>query len=155
MTYKPTLDPGGIVCVINLWVVGVDHPWVKTPRKARIDLRTTPWVVREPGSGTREATDQALLPHLRSYRRSIEFGSSEAIKQAAAEGLGVACLSSWVVDDLVHARRLAILDTRLPPLKRRLSLIWHREKTLSTGLGRFIAHCRALQPGSPAGAQRL
>lgn len=61
----------------------------------RIPLRTlreAVWLVRETGSGTREATDQSLLPHLRSYRRSIELGSSEAIQRAAQEGLGwLAC----------------------------------------------------------------
>ena len=51
-------------------------------------LREAFWLVREAGSGTRETTDQLLLPHLRSHRRSIELGSSETIKRAVVEGLG-------------------------------------------------------------------
>ncbi|MEO6032343.1 MAG: LysR substrate-binding domain-containing protein, partial [Burkholderiaceae bacterium] len=81
-------------------------------------LREAVWLIREPGSGTREATDQALLPHLHSYRRSIELGSSEAIKCAAAEGLGVACLSRWVVTDLIESGRLLCLATTLPRMLR-------------------------------------
>ena len=70
-------------------------------------LREQVWLLREAGSGTREATDQGLLPHLRAYRRSIELGSSEAIKHVAAEGLGLACLSAWVVADAPGAGRRA------------------------------------------------
>lgn len=102
------------------------------------DLRDAVWLLREPGSGTREATDQALLPHLRSYRRSIELGSSEAIKHAAAAGLGLACLSRWVVDDLLKARRLREVVTTLPPITRQCHWVVHRDKQLTPALRRLI-----------------
>jgi DNA-binding transcriptional LysR family regulator len=102
-------------------------------------LREAVWLLREPGSGTREATDQALLPQLRSYRRSIEMGSSEAIKHAAAEGLGVACLSWWVVYDLVAAGRLTRLSTTLPRMTRQCHLIVHSQKNLTRALRAFCA----------------
>ena len=101
-------------------------------------LRERVWLVREAGSGTREATDQALLPHLRSYRRSIELGSSEAIKHAAAEGLGVACLSSWAVEESVTAGRLACLATTLPKIVRQCHIVVHREKQPTPALTGFI-----------------
>ena len=107
----------------------------------RVSLRTLRelvWLMREPGSGTREATDQALLPHLRSYRRSIELGSSEAIKHAAAEGLGVACLSSWAVEESVKAGRLDRLATTLPKIVRQCHIIVHRQKQPTPALIRFI-----------------
>jgi DNA-binding transcriptional LysR family regulator len=102
-------------------------------------LREAVWLLREPGSGTREATDQALLPQLRSYRRSIELGSSEAIKHAAAEGLGVACLSSWVVSDLVAAGKLIRLPTTLPHMTRQCHLVVHRQKQPTPALRTFAA----------------
>jgi DNA-binding transcriptional LysR family regulator len=101
-------------------------------------LRELVWLLREPGSGTRDATDQLLLPHLRTYRRSIELASSEAIKQCAAEGLGVACLSYCVVRDLVDLRRLKILPTTLPKLARQCYWVVHRDKQPSPALGAFI-----------------
>jgi DNA-binding transcriptional LysR family regulator len=134
------------------------HPLARLAKRRPLtidQLAAGPWLLREQGSGTREAVDLALLPHIDSFGEARILGSSEAIKNAAAVGLGVSCLSRWVVDDLVRAKRLAILHTRLPPLRRRLSVVWHREKTLSAGLSAFIAHCRALQPDSPADAQRM
>jgi DNA-binding transcriptional LysR family regulator len=101
-------------------------------RGERVQLRTLRelvWLVRETGSGTREATDQALLQHLRSYRRSIELGSSEAIKHAVAEGLGVACLSYWAVKDWIDSGRLVRIATTLPKLLRECHVVLHQQKT--------------------------
>ena len=134
------------------------HPLARAAKRRPLtigQLAGGPWLLREEGSGTREAVDLAVLPHIHSFGEARILGGSEAIKNAAAFGLGVSCLSRWVVDDLVRARRLVILDTRLPVLRRRLSIIWHREKTLSAGLGRFIEHCRALEPDAPPDAQRI
>lgn len=101
-------------------------------------LREQVWLLREPGSGTREATDQLLLPHLRSYRRSIELGSSEAIKRAAAEGLGVACLSHWVVDDLVRGGQLRRIANTLPRMSRQCHIVIHRDKQPTQALTAFV-----------------
>ena len=102
-------------------------------------LREAVWLLREEGSGTRDATDQALLPHLRSYRRCIELGSSEAIKHAAASGLGIACLSSFVTRDMVAAGRLVRLVTTLPRMLRQCYLVVHRHKHATPALGEFVA----------------
>ncbi|MGC1386925.1 MAG: LysR family transcriptional regulator [Steroidobacteraceae bacterium] len=101
-------------------------------------LRDLVWLLREPGSGTREATDQLLLPQLRAFPRSIEFASSEAIKHASAEGLGIACLSRWVVDDLITAGRLREVATTLRGLSRQCYWVVHRDKQNTVALDRFI-----------------
>lgn len=97
------------------------------------------WLLREPGSGTREVTDQFLLPHLRRYGRSIELGSSEAILGAAAEGLGVACLSRWVVNDALASGRLVELPNTLPKMLRQCYIVTHGQKQATRALERFIA----------------
>ena len=155
----PCHEPG---LVVTPWirdelvlVAAPAHPLARAAKKRPLtiaQLSAAPWLLREEGSGTREAVDAALLPHIHSFGEARVLGGSEAIKNAAAYGLGV--LSRWVVEDLVRARRLSILVTRLPPLERRLSLVWHREKTLSGGLSRFIAHCRSLEPGPLPRPQR-
>jgi DNA-binding transcriptional LysR family regulator len=108
----------------------------KTPLRR---LREMMWLLREQGSGTRDTTDQLLLPHLRSYQRSIELGSSEAIKSAVAEGLGVACLSAWVVGDWLESGRLFRLPTTLPKMTRQCYLVLHRDKQLTPALRNFLA----------------
>lgn len=114
---------------------------IRVPLKA---LRQTRWLLREPGSGTREAVEHALLPHLHHLNDAMQLGSTEAIKQAAAEGLGLACLSLCAVQDLLTLGRLVVLRTALPRLTRRFYLVHHRQKRLSGNLQRFVAHCEDL-----------
>lgn len=123
-------------------VAARDHPVLaSTRRDERVPvkvLRDAVWLVREEGSGTREATDQTILASLRTYRRSIELGSSEAIKHAAAEGLGLACLSSWVVDEFIRSGRLVKVATTLPRLVRQCFTVVHRQKHPTPALGDFL-----------------
>ena len=111
-------------------------------------LREAGWLLREPGSGTREAVEHALLPHLHSLRAQGEFSNSEAIKHAAAAGLGVACLSRMVVADLIDSGKLVEVSTTLPVLQRHFYLIHRKHKLLSTRLSRFMAYCREWKAGA-------
>ncbi|BCO27948.1 HTH-type transcriptional activator CmpR [Rhodoferax lithotrophicus] len=111
-------------------------------------LREAVWLLRELGSGTRETTDHFLLPHLRSYRRSLVLGSSEAIKQTAAEGLGLACLSRWVVNDALAAGRLQQVSTPLPPMTRQCYFVVHQDKQITPALRRFMGQAMQLQAAS-------
>jgi DNA-binding transcriptional LysR family regulator len=114
-------------------------------------LREAAWLLREPGSGTREAVEQALVPHLHRLRSAGEFSSAEAIKHAAAAGLGVACLSRLVVADLMEVGKLVELKTTLPPLQRRFYLVHQQHKILSARLSAFMQFCRDWN-GAPAAA---
>jgi DNA-binding transcriptional LysR family regulator len=96
------------------------------------------WLLREPGSGTREAVEQALLPHLHHFARSMQLGSTEAIKQAAAAGLGLACLSRQAVADLLALGRLTEVDTPVPPMSRQLWLVRHPGKRVPPALGELL-----------------
>ena len=121
------------------------HPLAKAAKQHRLKVRqlaAAQWLLREAGSGTRETVEQALLPHLLDIPASMTLGSSEAIKNAVAEGLGVSCLSRSVVRDLVAAKRLSVLATALPRLTRRFLMIHHERKVLSDPLRKFMAHCR-------------
>ena len=131
----------------ELVIVGSpQHPLLRQEAGQRQNLkalRATPWLLREPGSGTREAVEQALLPHLHQLQQEIHFGSTEAIKHAAAAGLGLTCLSLSAVRDLLTLGRLQIVATTLPRLLRRFYIVHHRHKQFSASLTRFLEHCRA------------
>lgn len=142
MAYPWLEDDLVIVCAPS-------QPLVVADKSARIGLkmmRQQRWLLREEGSGTREAVDNALLPHLHQWLNPMQFGSTEAIKQAAVEGLGFACLSRCAVQDLVTLQRLVVVNSALPRLVRRFYLIHHRKKQFSTGLQRFVTHCENAQP---------
>jgi DNA-binding transcriptional LysR family regulator len=135
-------------------VCAPSHALVRDDRSARVgvkELRAQRWLVREPGSGTREAVEQALLPHLHQWVQPMQLGSTEAIKQAAASGLGITCVSACAVQDLLTLQRLVVVNTTLPRLARPLYLIHHRQKQFSISLERFVAHCEGRTFGPGAG----
>jgi DNA-binding transcriptional LysR family regulator len=67
-------------------------------------------IVREPGSGSREVVAQALAARGIEPLRTLEIGSTAAIKQVVAAGLGVSIVSVVTVDDQVRLGRLKVLD---------------------------------------------
>jgi DNA-binding transcriptional LysR family regulator len=122
------------------------HPLAGENSRRKIpvrSLREAGWLLREPGSGTREAVENALQPHLHQLQCAGEFSNSEAIKHAAAAGLGVTCLSRLVVADLLESGKLVELDTTLPTFSRHFYLVFRKHKLLSSRLTAFIAFCRA------------
>lgn len=127
-------------------VCSPSHPLMAGDPATRIGLKALHrqrWLVREPGSGTREAVEHALSPHLHQWEQPMQLGSTEAIKQAAAEGLGLACLSLCAVQDMLTLQRLVLVNSSLPRLTRRFYLVHHRQKQFSAGLQRFVARCQA------------
>lgn len=96
------------------------------------------WLLRERGSGTREALEIALLPHLTHLKSGLEFNDHDAIKQSAALGLGIACLSRLVVTDMLENGKLVVLNTMFGNIGRRFSLLVHHQKQITSGMKHFM-----------------
>lgn len=146
------------------------HPWrqdpltiVAPPGLAPADSGTVDtawlnghtWLVREPGSGTRQVT-QALLRDLGlSPERSIEIGNSEAIARAVSEGLGIAMLPRVVVDDLLTLGRLQALAWDAgTALSRPLLSLRCGDRPLSPAAQAFLDTLRDGPAPIPAGEPR-
>lgn len=117
-----------------------DHPLAGRRVSAR-QLQQATWVLREEGSGTREAADRWLIGHLPQIDVELELGSNEAVKRAVASGMGLGCLSRLAVRDALAQGWLAELSTALPPMQRPLSIVVHRAKRLGTAAQDFLEHC--------------
>jgi DNA-binding transcriptional LysR family regulator len=111
-------------------------------RVSNEQLRSASWVVREPGSGTREATDRWLLEHLGAVDIAYELGSTEAIKRLVGFGAGIGCVSRYAVAQAFDEGWLVPLRTRLPKATRRLATVVHRARPLGAGAAAFMKHCR-------------
>jgi DNA-binding transcriptional LysR family regulator len=77
-------------------------------------------IVREPGSGSREVVMQALAAHGIEPARTLEIGSTAAIKQVVAAGLGISIVSTVSVEDQTRLGRLKVLDLRDLVIERTL-----------------------------------
>lgn len=107
------------------------------------DLAGTDWIVREPGSGTRETVDAGLMKPLGWPRPAMELGSSEAIRHAVAAGAGLCCLSRHAVEEALAAGTLVEIHADIAPPTRELAIVVHRDRRLSPGVTRFVEFCRA------------
>jgi DNA-binding transcriptional LysR family regulator len=124
-------------------VAAANDPIVPRGRNRKVSLqslRKATWLLREAGSGTRETIDQLLIPHLQRLRTGIEFGNSEAIKRAAASGLGITCLSRCVVEELLLTGSLVALTTELPALRRQFHMLTHEHKHHTRGMDLLMSY---------------
>lgn len=105
------------------------------------DLAGATWILREVGSGTRQATDQWLLDHLGTLNVEFELDSTESIKQLAMAGAGLACLSRHAVATALAQGTLVEIRSRLPVARRRLAIVVGRARRLGRAAQDFIRHC--------------
>ena len=117
------------------------HPLTKTANLRLSDLEQSQWILREPGSGTREFFLNRIAPRLEAWQQAFELNTTEAIINCAAAGLGITCLSRLAVEHAVKDNRLVILDLPLD-MHRQYWLLYHREKYQSPLLRLFLDFCQ-------------
>lgn len=127
-------------------VAAPGHPLAGRTATTR-QLGAATWILRELGSGTRQATDQWLLDHLGTLNVEFELESTESIKQLAMAGAGLACLSRHTVAAALAQGSLVEVRTRLPAARRRLSIVVGRGRQPGRAAQAFIGHCLQMQPG--------
>ncbi len=111
------------------------------------ELAEQPWIVREPGSGTRETLDQALRHHHAPLKVRLELEHTEAIKRAVAFGLGIGCVSRLALREAFRRGSLVAIETPELDLRRHFHFLWHRRKFQTAGLREFIGLCRTMTAG--------
>lgn len=90
--------------------VPVDHPWADRGRIALSDLRDHAVVIREPGSQTRQLFEAACAAQGIQPGRIIEVPTREAVKEAAAAGLGLGIVLDHEAGDDKRLVSLAFAD---------------------------------------------
>ncbi|MBM4439130.1 MAG: LysR family transcriptional regulator [Candidatus Rokubacteria bacterium] len=115
-------------------VVGAEHPWVERSTVSLAEVQREPLVLRERGSGSREALERVLDEAgttLAACRIVGEMGSTQAIKQAVRAGVGISLISRRAVEDECRARTLVALEIAGVRVRRDFYLVTHRERTRS------------------------
>lgn len=118
-----------------------DHPLARVGSLSDDDLRSAAWILREPGSGTRQTFDRAMSGLLGDLDVRLELHHTEGIQRAVSAGLGISCLSRLTVEDAFAAGRLEPLQVPGRDLRRRFYIILNRQKYLSAGIKSWIELC--------------
>ncbi|WML58739.1 LysR family transcriptional regulator [Neobacillus sp. PS2-9] len=101
-------------------------PLLKEGRRGKIaELGEETWILREKGSGTREAAEHLFDSLDFTPKKVMEFGSTQVIKESVEAGLGISLLSQWAIKKELMYGYLDIVDVEGLPFKRNFSILTH------------------------------
>lgn len=118
------------------------HPLASRTELQDEDLLSADWIVREQGSGTRQAFDRAMTGILSNLKLRLELQHTEGIKRAVEAGLGIGCLSKITLEEAFKRGSLVPLACPHRNLTRKFYFILHRQKFLSHGVRSWMEHCK-------------
>lgn len=104
-------------------VVAADHPLTSQASLELASLRGETLLLREAGSGTREFIDRLRAEHGLAAAPMMEFSNTEALKQAAIHGGGIAWLPRIAIADELARDVLVPLSLAVLNVKRELSIV--------------------------------
>jgi LysR family transcriptional regulator, low CO2-responsive transcriptional regulator len=123
-------------------IAPANHPLAKKKRIPLERLAKEPFLLREPGSGTRIATERVFGELGLKIKMRMELGSNEAIKQAVIGGLGISVLSRHTLESDTPNKQFVVLDVRGFPIKRYWYFVYPAGKQLSIIARTFADHLR-------------
>lgn len=131
---------------LNNPIIAVAHP--EHPLAGRSDIplgemETVTVLQREPGSGTRKASDDFLQAKRVHLQRPMQLGSSESLIQGAVAGLGIALVSAHAASAFLRNGELTRLDFADLPLYRSWCAVHARGKRLSPVAQAFLEFLRS------------
>jgi DNA-binding transcriptional LysR family regulator len=138
IVHDPELEVGAWRRDRMVVIASPNHPLGKKRSVRPADLERVGWIMREPGSGTREILENALSGIVKNIKVLLELGNTEAIKNAVEGSRAVSSLSHVTVsNDIAHGR---LLELRTPflDLERNFYLVVHRDKYRTSLLGAFL-----------------
>jgi DNA-binding transcriptional LysR family regulator len=115
-----------------------NHPLVGKKNIPITALSGEQFIMREPGSGTRQAIQSLFDEHEVDVKVRLELGSNEAIKQAIAGGLGISVLSVHTIISEGTTGEFAILDVEHFPIERHWYVASLAGKQLSVVADTFL-----------------
>lgn len=114
-----------------------DHPLAGQADIPLTRLAQEPWLLREPGSGTRAAVERLFAEEGIELRPRMALGSNEAIKQAILAGLGIAVMSTHSLT-LNPPGQFAILKAKGFPICRQWYAVYPAGRELSVVARTFL-----------------
>jgi LysR family transcriptional regulator, low CO2-responsive transcriptional regulator len=115
-----------------------NHPLAGKRNVPITNLDSEVFIMRESGSGTRQAIQKLFYQHGLSVEVRLELGSNEAIKHAIAGNLGISILSQHTLISEGKDSELTILDVEHFPIKRHWYVAYLEDKQLSVVAQAFL-----------------
>ena len=121
-------------------VVAADQRARPARRSGKVDIARLRWVIREPGSGTRQGFEDLLAREglsLDDLNVFLVLPGNEAVREAVEAGAGATIISRHVVASAIAAGKLAEIPIDLP--RREYALVRHRDHHVTVAQQALIA----------------
>ncbi len=121
-------------------IVAAGHPFAGRQSVYLEELQQEKLILRERGSSTREVLEEKVRSRSGHLNVVMQLSTVEAIKQAVAANLGLSIISRLAVALEVQTGVLHTLNVKDLQLVRQISLVYHREKRISSAMKNFLKH---------------
>jgi len=119
-----------------------DHPYASKNILNDQELSSAHWILREAGSGTRQAFDYAMHGLTHNIQVTLELQHTEAIKRAVEASMGLGCLSKITLNDAFSRGNLIPLNIPHRNFHRQFYFIVHKDKYRSHGINNWLELCK-------------
>lgn len=129
-----------------LVIVPSYHQWAQRKEISATELIGEPFIFREAGSSTRQTIEKFLSRHgitTQDMKVSMVLGSTEAIKDAVENGLGISIISQWAARKENKYGTLHLINLKEERIVRNFSLLIYKNSVSTHAVDEFLTCMRA------------
>ena len=132
-----------LLCEDELIIIcGPDHPLWNTHNIDIHMLAGYGFIIREPGSGTRDIFEQVMNEAGANWKIAGVYNNTEAIKQAARGNLGLAIVPKISVEEEIDRGLVREIEIKDMNFTRKFNLVYHRQKFFTIAIQTFMHTCK-------------
>ena len=120
-------------------IISPKHPLASKNEVELHDLKDETWIIRETGSGTRQAINQLFSENNFSPNEIRSFGSSQIIKESVEAGLGISILSIYTIRKEVELKSIHTLRIKNNPIIRNFCYVIPRVDLQPRSINLFLS----------------
>ena len=116
------------------------YPLSKKKKLTLTDITNERWLLRKQSSSIRKKLEESIGGKIHPF---LELDDTDALKQATQAGLGISCLSRFIIEESLRNNTLVELKTPFLTLNREFYILIHKEKYQSTVISEFLKKANA------------
>lgn len=128
------------------FIVPSFHPWAKKKIVPILEITKEPFISREEGSGTRQIIEEYLLScgiNADDMQVALVLGSTESIKEAVENGIGISIVSKWAARKEVKRGGLRFVSPKGKKMIRKFSIIRPKNAITFYAVDEFLSYLKS------------
>ncbi len=138
LTYTPIVDD-------ELVLIAAPGMFPDETAMSSREVGNHPWIMREPGSGTRKTFSRAFAERgvdIRRFSTGLTVDSTQAVLQCVRAGLGISMTSRLAVTDMVERGELAIIPLTDVVVRRQFYCVHHAKRHFFPAVTGFVHYLK-------------